>query len=250
MIQIETGTTAGWRFVDWVDCLLNSEDQTVIPDYDTDIRGRHWKDGGIEDQQVFWLHYLAAYRQCFHDIHTHTIGPTIIPECITRIRGIGAWHNPKYVIACSDLNSGTLMNTNWSYWEHLPQYKRLRPFMTTKKELNFFYRLFGRNAVSVPSQTWITSVTKNWVPEPLRHELLFKELLFLNDHPDDVQIIVCLGQEVFDIVSKMMMTINPLYKKVKLLPHPTFYGSNHGWEWEQYRRQFALFLEGKADAPK
>ena len=246
MIRIETATTAGWRFVDWVDCLINSEDQTIIPDYDIDIRGRHWKDGGIEDQQVFWLHYLAEYRQCYHDIHDHTIPATTIPDCIVKSRGIGAWHNPKYVIACGNLNSGTMMETNWSYWEHLPQYKRLRPFNTTKKELNFFYRLLGGNKVSVPNQTWITSVTKNWVPTPLRHELLFKELDYLGDK---TTIVVCLGKDVFDIVNGMVGTsLRP--DKIKLLPHPTFYGSNHGWEWQQYRQQFALFLEGKADAPR
>ena len=244
MIRIETATTAGWRFIDWVDCLLNSEDQTIIPDYDIDIRGRHWKDGGIEHQQVFWLHYLAEYRQCYHDIHDHNIPATTIPDCIVKSRGIGAWQNPKYVIACGNLNSGTMMETNWSYWEHLPQYKRLRPFNTTKKELNFFYRLLGGNKVSVPNQTWITSVTKNWLPPPMRHEALYKEFDYLYDKTN---MIVCLGQDIHDILHGIMPK---LITKMHVLQNPTFYGSNHGWEWQQYRQQFALFLEGKANAPR
>lgn len=256
MLRIDTGPSPGLKFKDYCDALITSPDQSTITDWHKDIKGKYWEDDDKCVQECFWLDYLAQYRQCMKDYdpvfgssvpNVYSPPPTDIPEPIKNSRGIGNWNNPKYIIVSESVSSTSQMTDRWDYWEHLPRYRRIRPFNSNAKELYFFYRLLGGNAVSVPQQTWITCAGKNWLPPGVRGSTLWKEfnyLLSLNV----TKIIVCLGMGACDLLCSTLS--DPGDKRIQILQNPTFYGKSHSWEWQQYRKQFVDFLEGKAPPPE
>jgi hypothetical protein len=156
-------------------------------------------------------------------------------------RGVGNWKNPQHVIILEKLQMPSKLGTDrfgdkgrlreHPYWE-LPVYKRLLPFMETKKILKSFYNL-AYNSIH-PSNTLITTVDKIWLNEGDSRDLFKDEMRVLNETGKIVNII-CLGNA--HRLVKDLIDI-PLLNKCRELRYPDFFTSSHNLEWMEFRYEF------------
>lgn len=228
----------GLTFEDWIDALLQVPEGSEVGNPFLDIDDQH---------KEYWLRYLIAYRQQPKDM-----GP--ITHVIKESRGIGAWYNPEYVVVTEKLAIPMRLGgkdhgsaQGHPYWDVLPRYQRLRPFMESKKALKFFFLLPGLS----PHNTWVTVREKVWTPS-WRHsfDLFLSELKEL-DRENKVKKIILLGDS-FGLEGMCPATaeigvippIRNTVSKVINVAYPTFCTTTHTWEWEEFRARFALALKG------
>ena len=251
----------GLSFHDWIDVYLQVPEECVIGNYEKDLGWANEPECNlVKPYESYWMRWLQSYRGKL----THTsvnwhreVEPPKIPQVIKEARGIGAWWNPKYIIICDSVSSTSRLGQKckWGgkpeeveyghpYWNDIPRFRRLRPFMENKRQLKFFFQLFSSCPSITPENSYITSFQKLWTPSE-RHsrDLIHSELTSLLVDNSSSKII-CLGNEVYGKVIKSF-TGQFYNKDILSLDWPQFYSTWHGHGWRSYREKFCRLICGE-----
>lgn len=238
----------GLSFHDWIDVYLSLPNEVIIGNHEKDL-------GETTEHESYWLKWLMTTKgevslnwktsievtSGWKEIETKEI-----PQVVKEGRGIGAWWNPEYIIVTENISATTKLgkvNNAWAneeeswghpYWDSLPRYKRLRPFMENARQLKFFFHLFSSCPSISPSNSYITSFKKPWRQSRSHSfDLFSSEMSSLND---TVKTVILLGLDI-------SVKFKHCEKRIELL-WPEFYGTWHGVGWKRYREKFCQLICG------
>lgn len=244
----------GLTFHDWIDVYLKIPSDCIIGDFQKDL-GYSVQDPGVfgikvVNHESFWMGWLQTYRGKIEESVVIGNPPRIkskeIPQVIKDARGIGAWWNPQYIIICDSVSSTSRLGERAAYglkgqveqeleyghpyWNDVPRFARLRPFMESKRQLKFFYNLFSSCPKITHENSYVTSFNKHWATSKSHStDLFYSEMNTLVKNYNSK--VITLG--TFDLYSNFDHWV---------LENPTFYGTWHGHGWRNYREKFCRLI--------
>ena len=239
----------GLSFHDWIDVYLQVPEECVIGRYEKDLGWRNEPQTNlIPPYESYWMQWLQSYRGKWSNTQepgVSGIETQKIPEVVKDGRGIGAWWNPRFIIICDSVSSTSRLGQKckWGgkpeeveyghpYWNDIPRFRRLRPFMENKRQLKFFFQLFSSCPSVTPENSYITAYNKLWCPSE-KHSLDLFNCEVLPLLRPDTKIIILASEKEIGI------------KGMLNLEWPQFYSTWHGHGWRSYREKFCRMICGK-----